>query len=104
MHAARALIAVLATLAGACGGSSSQNAALDESDAHRAAREPPRPDDIEVPPEYRVEVVAERLTFPTGIAFGDHGETWIVEAGYAYDKLATARIVALDPTCAPLRG
>ena len=44
---------------------------------------PPRraePADVAVPAGYRIEVVAEGLTFPTGVAFDDSVVAWVVEA------------------------
>ncbi|HLL24791.1 MAG TPA: hypothetical protein VK427_21810 [Kofleriaceae bacterium] len=56
--------------------------------AARAKARAANPQDIEVPPGYRVELVADRLSFPTGIAFGD-GRTFVVESGYAYGEVLT---------------
>ncbi len=64
--------------------------------AIEAAQRRGNPYDIEVPPGYRVELVAERLTFPTGVAFDDRGSAYVVESGYAYgEKFTTPRIVRI---------
>ncbi|MFZ5482575.1 MAG: hypothetical protein ACOZNI_37780 [Myxococcota bacterium] len=50
--------------------------------------------DVIVPDRYRVEVVAEGLTFPTGVTFDDAGGAYVVEAGYAYgEKVALPRLL-----------
>ncbi len=47
----------------------------------------------QVPPGYRVEVVASGLTYPTSIAFDDRGGIYVAEAGFAYgDPIAPAEI------------
>lgn len=56
------------------------------------------PADVAVPPGYRVEVVTTGLTFPTGVAFGERGEIYLVEAGYSYgETFARPRLVEIDP-------
>ncbi len=40
----------------------------------------PSPFDIDVPDGYRIELVAEKLTHPAGIAFGDGGRIFVIEA------------------------
>jgi glucose/arabinose dehydrogenase len=57
--------------------------------AERAATRSPNPYDIDVPPGYRIELVAEKLTFPTGIALGPKGERYVVESGYSYGEVFT---------------
>jgi hypothetical protein len=50
----------------------------------RAEFTPPRhvnADDIALPDGYRIEAVAEGLTFPSGVAFDDQGRVYVVEAG-----------------------
>lgn len=47
---------------------------ISEAKAEKAAQRSANPYDIDVPPGYRIELVAEQLTFPTGVAFGDKGE------------------------------
>lgn len=60
----------------------------------KASQRPANPYDIDVPPGYRIEIVAEKLTFPTGVAFGANNEIYVVESGYAYgEKLTTPRII-----------
>lgn len=53
---------------------------------------PPRvvdPADVAVPEGYRVEVVAEGLTFPTDVEFDDQGRLYVLEAGYSYGEVIT---------------
>ncbi len=58
----------------------------------------PNPHDIDLPAGYRIEVVADKLTFPTGVAFGDRGEIFVVESGYSYgEKLTRARVLQIEP-------
>lgn len=62
---------------------------------------PPRaPDaaDVALPEGYRIEVVAEGLTFPTGVTFDDKGGVYVVEAGYSYGEVfGTPRIARVMP-------
>jgi glucose/arabinose dehydrogenase len=62
---------------------------------------PPRkinPADIALPAGYRIEAVAQGLTFPTGVVFDDAGRTYIVEAGYSYGEVwTTPRLLRLEP-------
>lgn len=70
---------------------------VSTTDAKQAARQSGNPYDIEVPPGYHVELVTEKLTFPTGIAFDERGNAYVTEAGYAYGERMTApRIVRVD--------
>jgi len=62
---------------------------ISKDSAARAADAPANPYDIALPPGYRIELVAEKLTFPTGIAFGPRGERYVVESGYAYGEVFT---------------
>lgn len=45
--------------------------------------------DVAVPGGYRIEIVGSGLTFPTGIAFDQSGNGFVVEAGYAYGEVFT---------------
>lgn len=55
--------------------------------------------DIVVPAGYRVEAVARGLTFPTGVAFDEHGRPHVVEAGYSYGEVwTTPRLVRVEPS------
>jgi glucose/arabinose dehydrogenase len=45
--------------------------------------------DIAVPAGYQIEAVATGLTFPTGVAFDEQGEPYVVESGYAYGEVFT---------------
>ena len=70
--------------------------------ADQAARQDPDASDVAVPPGYRIELVADGLTFPTGVAFGDGGEVYVVEAGYSYGPVrATPRILEIRRGAAP---
>jgi glucose/arabinose dehydrogenase len=56
------------------------------------------PGDVSVPKGYRIEVVATGLTFPTGVAFGDRGEIYLLESGYSEgEKQMRPRLVEIDP-------
>lgn len=62
-------------------------------DARRVA-----PGDVAVPPGYRIEVVAQGLTFPTGVAFDGKGRPHVVEAGYSHGEVfATPRLLRVEP-------
>jgi glucose/arabinose dehydrogenase len=55
------------------------------------------PDDVAVPPGYRVEAVATGLTFPTGVVFDDQDRLYVVEAGYSYgEDWAEPRLIRID--------
>jgi glucose/arabinose dehydrogenase len=55
------------------------------------------PGDVSVPEGYRIEVVATGLTFPTGVAFGEGGEIYLVESGYSEgEKVMRPRLVEID--------
>ncbi len=45
------------------------------------------PADVLLPKDYKIEVVARGLTFPTAVAFDDHGSPYVIEAGYAYGEI-----------------
>jgi glucose/arabinose dehydrogenase len=54
--------------------------------------------DVTVPPGYRVEVVAEGLTFPVGATFDDQGRLYVVESGYVYGEIwKTPRLLRVEP-------
>lgn len=54
--------------------------------------------DVAVPSGYRISVVAQELTFPTGIAFDDAGTPYVVESGYAYGEVWTVpRLLKIMP-------
>ena len=56
------------------------------------------PTDIALPAGYRIEVVANGLTFPTGIAFDDAGGVYVTEAGYSYGEVWTIpRLLRIEP-------
>jgi sugar lactone lactonase YvrE len=47
----------------------------------------PDPSSIALPEGYRIEAVAQDLTFPTGIAFDESGIPYVTESGYAYGEV-----------------
>lgn len=61
---------------------------------------PPRPinpADVALPAGYRIEAVAQGLTFPTGVAFDDAGRVHVLEAGYSYGEVFTVpRILRVE--------
>lgn len=62
---------------------------------------PPRvfdPADVALPAGYRIELAADGLTFPTGVAFDDAGGVYVVEAGYSYGEVfTTPRLLRIGP-------
>jgi hypothetical protein len=55
--------------------------------------------DIAVPSRYRVELIAKRLTFPTGVTFDKDGIPCAVDSGYAYGEVWTlSRLLRVKPT------
>ncbi|HEY6226416.1 MAG TPA: glucose dehydrogenase [Verrucomicrobiae bacterium] len=51
---------------------------------------PPRqadPNDVALPNGYKIEVVAQNLTFPTGVTFDESGQMYVVESGYCYGEV-----------------
>jgi glucose/arabinose dehydrogenase len=53
--------------------------------------------DVQLPPGYRIELVARDLVFPTGVAFDDQGRVYVTEAGYSYGEFwADARLLRLE--------
>lgn len=48
-----------------------------------------QPSDIALPQGYSIEAVAQGLTFPTGIAFDDQGQAYVIESGYSYGETWT---------------
>jgi glucose/arabinose dehydrogenase len=55
------------------------------------------PNDIELPRGYRIEVVAQGLNFPTGVAFDEQGRPCVVESGYSYGEVwTTPRLVRIE--------
>jgi glucose/arabinose dehydrogenase len=58
-----------------------------------------RAEDIALPAGYRIEAVAAGLTFPTGVAFDDTNDVYVVESGCAYGEVfATPRLLRVGPT------
>lgn len=57
-----------------------------------------KPSDVELPPGYRIEVVAQGLTFPSAVAFDERGQVYVLEAGYSYGEVRTVpRLLRLEP-------
>jgi glucose/arabinose dehydrogenase len=53
--------------------------------------------DVAVLPNYRIDAVAQGLTFPTGVTFDGQNRPCVVESGYAYGEVwAKPRLVRLD--------
>lgn len=48
---------------------------------------PVESNDIALPQGYSIEAVSTGLTYPTGIAFDESGETYVIEAGYSYGEI-----------------
>jgi glucose/arabinose dehydrogenase len=63
--------------------------------------QPPRrvePTDVALLEDYKIEVVATGLTFPTGVAFDDQGQVYVTESGYSYGEVFTSpRLLRIDP-------
>jgi glucose/arabinose dehydrogenase len=66
----------------------------------RAEFTPPRQvnaNDVALPNGYRIEAVAEGLTFPSGVTFDDQGRVYVIEAGYSYGEVwSTPRLLRID--------
>ena len=93
-------LAVALALTAACWNrmSSKGGGQISEDRAEREAAKEPDPSGVQVPAGYRIEVVADGLTFPTGVGFGEGGEIYVVESGYSTpDVKATPRIVEVSP-------
>ena len=45
------------------------------------------PEDVSLPDDYQIEVVAQDLTFPTGVAFDEEGTLYVTESGYSYGEV-----------------
>jgi hypothetical protein len=45
------------------------------------------PDDIQLAPGYKISVLTDGLTFPSGAVVDDKNELYVVEAGYSYDEV-----------------
>ena len=45
------------------------------------------PSDVLLMPGYKIEVVADRLTFPSGVAFDNGGGLYVIETGYSYGEV-----------------
>lgn len=87
MNRALALIAASFLLAGCLKGGGQTD----------PGRDPPQSGDIALPEGYRIELVAEGLNFPVGVAFDENATPYVVEAGYSYGELfTTPRIIRLD--------
>jgi glucose/arabinose dehydrogenase len=57
-----------------------------------------RPKDVAVPAGYRIEKVADGLTFPTAVLFDDRDRLYVVESGYsAGESWAVPKLLRLEP-------
>jgi glucose/arabinose dehydrogenase len=57
-----------------------------------------KPEDIALPPGYRIEAAVTGLNMPTGVTFGPNGQLYVVEGGYAYgETFDVPRVLALGP-------
>jgi glucose/arabinose dehydrogenase len=45
------------------------------------------PADIALPKGYKIEMVASNLTYPTGAAFDESGNLYVIESGYSYGEI-----------------
>jgi glucose/arabinose dehydrogenase len=81
-----------AALAGGCGHGGGQN--VERSKAGRAFDA----SQIAVPAGYAIELVAQGLTYPTGIVFDAQSTPVVVESGYSYgEDFTVPRLVRLEP-------
>lgn len=56
------------------------------------------PADIALPPGYRIEAIAQNLTFPVAVAFDQAGVPHVLEAGYSYGEVRTQpRLLRINP-------
>jgi glucose/arabinose dehydrogenase len=59
---------------------------------------PIRTTDVALHPGFGIRLVAHGLTYPTGIAFDERGQAFVIESGYSYgEEQGTARLLQLDP-------
>lgn len=57
-----------------------------------------RPEDVALPPGYKIEALATRLTFPTGVTFDSGGNPVVTESGYSYGEVWTVpRLIRIRP-------
>src|SRR5438094_4331721 len=55
------------------------------------------PSDVELPPGYQIEAIAQGLNFPTGVAIDAQGRIYVVEAGYCYGEVwTTPRLLRIE--------
>jgi glucose/arabinose dehydrogenase len=47
------------------------------------------PNDVALPPGYKIEVVTSGLTFPSAVAFDNENISYVLEAGYSYGEVRT---------------
>jgi glucose/arabinose dehydrogenase len=54
-------------------------------------------EDVALPPGYRIQAIATKLTFPTGATFDGEGRLYVVESGYAYGEVwTTPRLLRIE--------
>src|SRR4051812_16447527 len=55
------------------------------------------PSDIKLPPGYKIQAIAQGLTYPTAITFDESGKIYVLEAGYSYGESFTEpRLLQID--------
>jgi glucose/arabinose dehydrogenase len=92
------LLAVLAIAACFRSAPSKGGGQVSREAVAQAEQVAPSPYDIELPPGYAIELVADGLTFPTGIAISPRNELYVVEAGYSYGEVfTTPKLLQLLP-------
>ena len=53
--------------------------------------------DVALPPGYKIEAVAQGLTFPSAVAFDDNGALYAIETGYSYGEVwGEPRLLKID--------
>ncbi|GEO03609.1 hypothetical protein AAE02nite_12730 [Adhaeribacter aerolatus] len=56
-----------------------------------------RPTDVALPTGYKIEAIAQGLTYPTALTFDDNGDIYVTEAGYSYGEVWTQpRLLRLE--------
>ncbi|MFN3403197.1 MAG: PQQ-dependent sugar dehydrogenase [Cytophagaceae bacterium] len=63
------------------------------------------PDDIALPPGYKIEAISSGLNYPTDITFDDQNQIYVTESGYAYgENFTTAKLLRIekDGTSTPI--
>lgn len=97
--AGRTVVSLLLPAAGLLSGCYAAHQSRGGAQAqYTAATREVRPQDVAVPQGYRVEKVAEGLTFPTAVLFDDRDRVYVVESGYASgESWAVPKLLRLEP-------